>query len=158
MSWNTIITQKGNTSKQWTLDLDTGDYYNPDSNGVLRAKCIAICVGMPIYAGVYIASSIYEVMKGEIVEGLKNIVHSAMYAISVIFAASAGLINPLQGRKLEAIIENHWQKGLSRHVDFGLEQRTNGPQAHYLAICFQPIRNIRESGTILLSDQVLARC
>ncbi len=145
MSFSTVTLQKDESIRPFVCDSSSGDLYNNDDFLTLRVKFSLIALTIPYYTIGNMGYHVYTLVEGKITESLWDIVSDAIYGIAVLFSVLSGMVSPLEGRKLEAIVENHWQKGVSKHQDCRIVQ--NG-QACYLAYCFQTCGNINDRGTI----------
>ena len=149
MSFSTVTLQKDQSIKTFICDRPSGDLYNNDDSPTLRTKFSLIALAIPFYTIGNMGYHVYTLVEGKIMESLWNIVSDAIYGISVLFSVLSGMASPLEGRKLEAIVENHWQKGISKHQDCRI--LPNGQsQACYLAYCFQTCGNIKDRGTTIV--------
>lgn len=149
MDWRVVTTSlAGHADKVFICDPATGDLYNNDESFVLRVKFTLIAAAIPFYTLGQMSYHLYTLVDGKIGESLWNIVSDVIFGISVLFAVIAGMASPLEGRKLEAIIEKQWQGGVSKHLDCRFLPLGEA-QASYLAYCFQTCGNIRDQGTTL---------
>lgn len=95
--------------------------------------------------------------------GLYEIVKAPPFGCGAVLAGLYGILKPFHGRKIEAMIENAWQKGVSFKEDFRHIPARSGENCweafvtdmmslrpFYLAHCFQVRGNTRDSNIVLI--------
>jgi hypothetical protein len=88
-------------------------------------------------------------------DGLFEIIKAPIFGFGIEVAALCGIFKPFHARHFEAIIERIWQQGVSYRCDFRYIYKENGYKAIpqgvselrplYLAYCFQPRHNVKDS-------------
>jgi hypothetical protein len=79
-----------------------------------------------------------------------EIARSIIFGLAVQGAAFYGLINPFEGRKWVAKIENHWQHGISWKKDIKIVENLKEAKVCYLAQCFQVRDNLNNPDLIIV--------